>query len=133
MYSGTRSFWARAAIEVWLARQEVPARLGPRAVVPLQKGRFLRLSQRGLSSGLMLKAITSKSLPASSDRGLRPRVKPRKKLAAEQRAAVIDRRQDHGPAAEVIAERQLSARFISKVQGERELGSQLLVEARLGP
>ena len=55
---------------------------------------------RGVSSGLMLKATTSKSLPASSETGFRLRVSPFKKLVAEQRAAIINRRQDHGPAPE---------------------------------
>ncbi len=69
----------------------------------------------------MLKATTSKSLPASSDTGFKLRVKPFKKLVAEQRTAIINRRQDHGPAAEELAQPQ--ARALIRHETRRSSGS----------
>ena len=79
----------------------------------------------------MLNATTSKSLPASSDSGLRLRVRRVEGLVAEERASVIDRHQDHRPLAEELAQRQLAARVVAESAVQRQPRAQLLVEADL--
>ena len=64
----------------------------------------------------MLKATTSKSLPAPSDTGFKLRVRPFKKLVTEQRTTIIDRRQDHRPATEQLGQPQLASRFVTKAR-----------------
>ena len=114
------------------AGQEMPARRGPPA------GRSARCrspsSRRPASApsfGLMLTTTTSKSLPASNDSVFRRAGHAVEHLRAEHRALVVGERQHDRACAEVVAQTNVRAAVVDERQVERQLLTDLLVDADL--
>ena len=122
---------ARRVIDACVARQKVPALFRARPVVLLQIGRLLRARQLGRFVGVDAECDHVEILAGAERHRLQATGQPVQKLVTEQRTAIIDRRQDHGPSTEQLGQPQLASRFVAKSEVERELHSQLLVEPDL--